>query len=219
MRPESSTGAVRWLRPTTIRDTTAATLGFFARPRISVENAGIQSLSPIGPFEGTARRSHFFPGLRQQLQQPGPFRAHLFAYMVAQVGGQRGAPAAGADGDDEIALAHHRHERERAVGRVVGRVHPDAARFTGLEHRTVDGRVAGGGGGEPGAVEVGGFRRRAGRGSPLPASAQASTSSPTSSAITSTAAPAVEQRFDLARRDPPGTDDDTAPALTTRFTG
>ena len=45
----------------------------------------------------------------------------------SQPGGQGRAAPAGADGDHQIALADHRHEGERAVGGVVGRVHPDPA--------------------------------------------------------------------------------------------
>ena len=84
------------------------------------------------------------------------------------------------------------------------RVHPHPAGLAGLEHRAVDGGIAGGGGREPGAVEVGGRERPLGRASSRPASAQARTSSPTSGATTCTSAPGVEQRLDLAGRDAAG---------------
>ena len=62
-------------------------------------------------------------------------------------------------GTDQIALANHRHERDGAVGGIVGGVHPDPARFARLEHGPVRGRVIGRGGGKPRAVEVGPFER------------------------------------------------------------
>ena len=133
--------------------------------------------------------------------------------------GQGRAAPAGADGDHEIALAHDRHEGERAVRGVVGGVHPDPPGLAGLEHRAVDRGVAGGGGGEPGVVEVGGRELPLGRAASRPASAQARTSSPTSGATTCTSAPAASRASILrAAMRPAPTTTQRRPA-TTRLTG
>ena len=91
---------------------------------------------------------------RQQLEQRLVLRAELAGQPLPEPGGQGRTPPARPDGDDQVAPPDHRHQGERAVGRVVGRVHPDPAGLTGLEHGPVHRRIVGRRGGEPGPVEV-----------------------------------------------------------------
>src|SRR6185436_20802735 len=104
-----------------------------------------------------------------------------------------------------ITAADDAHQRERAVLGVVGRVHPDPARLSRLEHRAVHRRVGGGRRREPGAVEVAGCEDPAGHGEP------AGIGPPLHGVMQLRCddvdlRPGVEQGFDLADRDPPSAD-------------
>ena len=157
MRSRSSTGTVRWFRPTTTRDMPGASP--WLRPRA----ARIRSSMPESSADCQSGSSLERPDARSS-SRASDSRSNSVAYSgpnscvnrPPQPRGQGRAAPAGADGDHEIALAHDRREGERAVGRVVGRVHPDPPGLARLEHRVVDGGDAGGRGRQPGAVEVGG---------------------------------------------------------------
>ena len=176
MRSSSSTGTVRWFRPTTTRDTPGAiSLASSTRPaRIRSSMPESKRRLPIGVLAGTPGGPQLFPGLRQQVEQGLVLGPELLSQSPPQPRGEGRAAPAGADGDHEVAPADDRHQRERAVRGVVGGVHPDPPGLARLEHRAVDRGHAGGGGGEPGAVEVGGLerplgQRPAGRRRPRPA--------------------------------------------------
>ena len=101
------------------------------------------------------RRTDLFPGLAEQLEQGLVLGSHLVPDVLLQVGGERRAATVGADGDHDIPAPDDRHEGERAVRGVVGRVHEDPPGLAGLEHGPVHLGDVGGGDDEPGAVEVG----------------------------------------------------------------
>ena len=126
MRSRSSTGTVRWFRPTTTRDTRAASPWLRRRARRGPGRAcrNRSACLPIGVFTGTPGGPQLFPGLRQHVEQCRVLGPELFVEAPPQPRGQRGAAAAGADRDHEIALADDRHQGERAVGGVVGASSP-----------------------------------------------------------------------------------------------
>ena len=68
-----------------------------------------------------------------------------------------GLAPAGADRNGHRAIARHRRQDERAVGRVVGRVHPDASRTGVGGHGGVDRRVIGRGDDQTNPIEIAGF--------------------------------------------------------------
>ena len=67
--------------------------------------------------------------------------SHLVADVLLEVGREGRAATVRADRDHDIPAPDDRHEGERAVRGVVGRVHEDPARLAGLEHGPVHRRA------------------------------------------------------------------------------
>ena len=186
-----------------------------------VEHAGIEGPFPIGVLGGTARRRALPPGPRtsrsSRVSYSGPSSVCVTASFshAASAGLRPPVPI----GDHDVALPDDRHERERAVVGVVGRVDPDpaaspasnTARFTAGSSVAV--------GRQPGAVEVARARTRARRPSPGRRRATPATSSPSLGATTCTSAPAASSASILrAAIRPPPTTTQRRPR-TSRFTG
>ena len=96
-------------------------------------NARCQSASSLErPASRSASRAS-----ESSVEQGLVLRADLLVEAASEVGGERRAPAAGADADDEVAPPDHRHQRKGAVGRIVGTVDPDPARLARRVHRRV----------------------------------------------------------------------------------
>ena len=195
-------------------------LGFVHAPGADqVEHAGIERRLPIRFLGGTPGGPQLFPGFREHVEQCGVLGPELGLEASPEPGGERRAAPAGADGDHEVALAHDRHQGERAVRGVVGRVHPDAG--GPRRPRTPRGRRPG----SPVAVVASQAPSRSGGVEPplgdreATGVGQARTSSPIAGATTCTSAPAASSASILrAAMRPAPTTTQRRPA-TTRFTG
>ena len=209
-------GTVRWFSPTTTRDTPAAAP--WPRPRgrrgsgRACRNRGPARQSASS--RGTPRGPHLFPGLREQRRAASRTRGPS---SVAEVPAQPGRPGPGC-------ARRCRSVTTRSPWRTTDisvneQLAGSSAEFTQTRRASPASNTArstaghaGGGDGEPGAVEVGGRRTAARPRSGGRASAQARTSSPTLGRDHVDVGPGAEERLDLAGGDPAGADDHAAAA-------
>ena len=211
-RPRRCGGSVRRRRETRLEELLG--LGRAAGAD-EIEHAGIEGTPPIDSPRSNARARGALPGPRRAGRaasaHSGPSSV---GHVVLEVGGERRAAPSGADGDHEVALAHHRHQRERAVRGVVGRVAPRCGepRRPPRRHGWCRGRRWR-------------WSRARRRRDPWARTARSATVRRPRVARTPRSRrrasdrddvhhrAGVEQRLDLARRDPPAADDDAPPPV------
>ena len=162
IRSSSSTGTVRWFRPTTIRDTSSRAPSPRRRAR--------RGRGPRCPSRTPAANRRLRSNAPRPAALPGPRRAGRAASRTQgrsprSSGRRRWAASAGLRPPVPIATTRSaRRTTDISVNEQLAGssalLTQTRARLARREHRRVDRRVVGGGEREPGAVEVGGLRTR-----------------------------------------------------------